>query len=72
MIAIARVLVYCKKYFSQSSSSLSPLAQKTLGSGLPPTAASSTRSDPALTVTVSARSLLSSSAVGGPKEKKKY
>lgn len=65
IIARARVLEYCKEYFSQRSSSFCPLAQQTFGSGLPPTVASRTRSDPALTVTVSTRSLLSSSAFGG-------
>lgn len=65
IIAIARLLVYCRDIFSHSSSSLSPLDQKTFGSGFPPTAASRTRSDPALMLTTSPCSLASSSAFGG-------
>lgn len=70
MIAIALVLVYVNEYLSPCSNSLSPLDQHTLGSGLPPIAASRTRSDPALIVTVSPISLLSNSAFGGAKRKK--
>lgn len=63
--AVARLPVYCRETFSQRSSSLSPLVQIILGSGLPPTAASRTRSEPALMVTRSPCNLASSSALGG-------
>lgn len=70
MIAIALVLVYVNEYLSPSSSSLSSLDQHTLGSGLPPIAASRTRSDPALIIIVSPTSLLSNSALGGAERNK--